>query len=105
MNTQTAILDKVRGIMPTILPEGANLSLFGSRARGDATAESDWDFLLLLDKPKVEEDDYEQYVYPLVDLGWDLGEYFSIKVYASSDWQRRKGTPFYNNVEQDKITL
>ncbi|MBO7489582.1 MAG: nucleotidyltransferase domain-containing protein [Bacteroidales bacterium] len=104
MNT-TDILDKVRSAMPGFIPEGAKLSLFGSRARGDASAESDWDFLLLLDKPKVINDDYEQIVYPLVDLGWSLGEYFSVKVYATNDWQRRKGTPFYKNVEQDQIVL
>ena len=105
MNTQTAILDKVRSLMPAIMPEGAKLSLFGSQARGDATAESDWDFLLLLDKPKVEYEDYGNYAYPLVRLGWDLGHFFSVKMYASSDWQSRKGTPFYINVERDKITL
>ena len=105
MNTQTAILDKVRSTMALVMPEGAKLSLFGSQARGDATPESDWDFLLLLNKSKVEEADYEQYVYPLVDLGWSLGEYFSVKVYSSDDWQLRKGTPFYNNVERDQIRL
>ena len=105
MATSNTIIEQVRQAMPAFMPEGARLSLFGSRARGDATEESDWDFLLVLKKPKVEEEDYMQCVYPLFDMGSDLGEFFSIKVYTVSEWQRRKGTPFYNNVEHDKIDL
>lgn len=105
MNLQGAILDQVRNALPTILPEGAELSFFGSRARGDATKDSDWDFLLVLNKPKVEENDYIQCVYPLYDMGSAFGEYFSIKVNTAGEWERRRGTPFYHIVEHDKIVL
>lgn len=105
MSTDGIILEKVRRAIPGLIPEGAKLSLFGSRARGDASSESDWDFLLLLDKPKIELNDYAVFAYPLVRMGWDMGEFFSVKIYSLSDWQRRKGTPFYKNVEQDQIVL
>ena len=105
MATNSTIIEQVRQAMPTFMPEGAKLSLFGSRARGDATDESDWDFLLLLDKEKVNVEDYGRYAYPLVRMGWDFGEYFSVKVYTTNDWQQRKGTPFYYIVEHDKIDL
>ena len=34
--------------------EGAIIILFGSRARGDASQESDWDFLVLTDRKDTE---------------------------------------------------
>ena len=34
--------------------EGAKVILFGSRARGDASQESDWDFLVLTDQKDTE---------------------------------------------------
>lgn len=43
MNTETAI-QKLRGLEPDLRARGiAHLSLFGSRARGSATRESDFD--------------------------------------------------------------
>ena len=105
MTNREEIISKVRSVADNILPSDVLLVLFGSRARGEATQESDWDFLMLLDKPLVEPDDFKQYAYPLVRLGWDLGEYFSIKLYTHNEWQQRKGTPFYKNVEQDRIMI
>ncbi len=105
MTRQEDIISKVRIKAKAVLPTDVQLVLFGSRARGEAMEESDWDFLMLLNKPMVEPDDYRQYAYPLVRLGWDIGEYFSIKLYTNDEWQRRKGTPFYKNVEQDRIEI
>lgn len=76
MNSQSAILDQVKNALPTFLPEGAGVSLFGSQAFGDATNDSDLDFLLVLNKPKVDENDYKQCVYSLFDMGTVIGEFF-----------------------------
>lgn len=50
----------------------AKAILFGSRARGTEHEGSDWDVLILLDKPKVTLQDYDKYSYPLRELGWDI---------------------------------
>lgn len=50
----------------------AKAILFGSRARGTEHEGSDWDVLILLDKPKVTLQDYDKYSYPLRELGWIL---------------------------------
>ena len=55
MTSSDKILEQVKHTIPTFMPKGAEVSLFGSRARGDASKDSDWDFLLILDKPKVDE--------------------------------------------------
>ena len=79
--------------------------LFGSQARGDVHDESDWDILILLDKEKITSADFDTYAYPLVDLGWQFSEYFSTKLYTFTEWMKRKGTPFFKNVELDAIEL
>ena len=48
--------------------------LLGSRARGTEQEGSDWDILVLLDKPKVTLQDYDKSSYPLRELGWDIDE-------------------------------
>ena len=95
------IVDKAR----SIASPDAKIYLFGSRARGDYRQDSDWDLLVIIDKPSIEEDDYEKYFYPFIDLSWNMGEVINPQLYTSSDWQESSFTPFYNNVEQDKILL
>ena len=55
------------------MPANSSLLLYGSRARGDNRVDSDWDLLILLDKPKLSSQDYD-YGYPFRELGWDIGE-------------------------------
>ena len=105
MTRENEILEQLKLKVKQTLPQGAKLLLFGSRARGDASAESDWDFLLLLVKPELQGDDYNKYVYPIVRTGWNLGEYFSVKTYTTQEWLSRKGTPFYKNVEREGIAV
>lgn len=103
-HTKDKIIDKIKELKETVLPSG-KLILFGSQARHDATVESDWDILLLLDKDKITSSDFDNYAYPFVELGWNLGEYFSMKIYTLSEWMKRKGTPFFKNVEEEGIEL
>ena len=51
---KTDILQSITERLREVLPLGAHAILFGSRARGDARHDSDWDVLILLDKPKIE---------------------------------------------------
>ena len=47
----TSLLKHVQKTIHSVVP-GAEIILYGSRARGDAEPMSDWDFLILLDRPK-----------------------------------------------------
>ncbi|HKJ41431.1 MAG TPA: nucleotidyltransferase domain-containing protein [Sunxiuqinia sp.] len=98
------ILDAIRAKLKTVAPN-AKAILFGSRARGNSTKDSDWDILILLDKDKIETSDYDNIAYPLFELGWQMDEQFSIKLYTFNEWHKRSFTLFYKNVEQEGIIL
>ncbi|MBQ4421125.1 MAG: nucleotidyltransferase domain-containing protein [Bacteroidales bacterium] len=99
------ILSQIKKIIREKLPKDAQVILYGSRARGDYREDSDWDLLILLNKKKLDQNDYDLYVWPLVQFGWDEEEYFSVKMYSTDDWEKRKGLPFYKNVKHEGVTL
>ncbi len=98
------ILNSVKHKLELVAPK-ARVILYGSRARGDDRPGSDWDILIILDKKKVEPGDFDIIAYPLYELGWQLDEHFSVKLYTEAEWQRRIFTPFYKNVEKDGIVI
>ncbi|MBR1543267.1 MAG: nucleotidyltransferase domain-containing protein [Bacteroidaceae bacterium] len=55
------VIEKIKTVARNVLPKGSALYLYGSRARGDFHADSDWDLLLLLDKSKIENEDFNKY--------------------------------------------
>ena len=97
------LFDNICALKRQLLPND-RLYLFGSQARGDFHAESDWDLLLLLNKNKKEETD-EDKVFEFVMMGWEYGKYLSIKIYTENEWERRKFSPFYENVINDRIEI
>jgi len=59
----------------------------------------------LLDRPQKEDADFAAISYPLMELGFRLGQYFSVHTYSQQEWQNMSFLPFYKNVERDKIQL
>lgn len=96
------IIDNIKEVARQVLPKGSLLYLYGSRARGDFHEDSDWDLLLLLDKPKLEHDDFNKYSYPIMERGFDLSQFFSVHAYTKEEWFNGPHSMFYFNVEQDK---
>ena len=73
MNKDTTI-SKIRNIASSAIPNGGKAILYGSHARGDAHKDSDWDILILLDKDKLVQADFDKVSYPFVLLGCEIGE-------------------------------
>ena len=102
---QAEVINNIKDVARETLPLGSHLLLYGSRARGDAHKGSDWDLLILLDKPLLEECDYDNISFPFTLLGWKIGELISPQMYTKQEWQSMSFMPYYKNVEQDKIVL
>ena len=105
LSDRESIIKAIRALGAKVLPEGARLILFGSQARNDAREDSDWDLLILLGDNQLKSDTFGAYAYPFVELGWDYGAYFSPKVYTYTEWNKRKGTPFFHNINKEGVVL
>lgn len=81
----------------------AKVLLFGSRARGDAHPDSDWDVMVLLNDASASKK--WEVSGDLFRLGWDLEKMISPIVYTQSEWEKRNFTPFYKNVMHDGIEI
>lgn len=104
-HSNNAVIKSIQAKAESIMPKDAKVILFGSRARKDAKVDSDWDILVLLNKEHVVEQDHDDFAYPLWELGWQLNQMIHPIIYSMNEWDKRKGSPFYNNVEQEGIVL
>ncbi|HSV77083.1 MAG TPA: nucleotidyltransferase domain-containing protein [Bacteroidales bacterium] len=100
-NADSKILNKIKKIVTEQEPR-AKIYLYGSRSRGMAKNNSDWDLLILLNKDMVSPEDEQKITYPLYDLEFDTGEVISPIIYSEKEWNTKyKITPFYQNVMRE----
>ena len=100
-----SVIEMIKKVAANVLPDNSSLYLYGSRARGDNHKDSDWDLLLLLDKPHLDPDDFERYSYPFVEMGWEIGEDIRPHAYTKNEWFNGPRSYFFYNVENDKKVL
>jgi uncharacterized protein len=100
-------LDQVRAAVQEIEPM-ARIILYGSRARGDAEPDSDWDLLVLVDEPVDHQRTatIRRRLYEL-ELEQEDCPVLSVIVRSEQDWASplSRAMPFHANVEQDGIEL
>lgn len=103
-NSKENIKKLIRQEITSIDP-AAKVILFGSRARGDARKDSDWDILILI-KDTVTTEIEKAFRYKLFDLELETGEVFSTFVYNTDTWNKKhKATPFYKSIQQEGVFL
>ncbi len=89
-----------------ILPQGSRMSLYGSRARGDAKEDSDWDLHILIPgEERVPWSAWDIYAWPFYEIGLKFDEIVNPRVYSFKGWVKRQFLPFHKNVERDSIII
>lgn len=99
------LLTRIKAAVLAVVPE-AEVSLYGSRARGDAHEESDWDILVLL--PDEPTSDLKTTIrHNLNNIEYETGQVITSVYYSKQEWERedRHFIPFRRNVRKEAIRL
>ena len=100
------ILDALKRKAAEILPKGSRMTLYGSRARGDASSDSDWDIHILIPgEEKLPLNMWDKYAWPFSEIGLYLDEEINPRLYSFAGWMKRSFLPFYKNVEKDAVII
>lgn len=105
MTAKKQILNRIIRVINSNAPD-SEVYLYGSRARGDAKKLSDWDLLILLNKPNVSFETETKFMNEFYDLELETGEIFSPLIYSKSDWNSKYNfTPLFENIKNEGIRL
>jgi predicted nucleotidyltransferase len=99
------LLKKIKQTVREVEPN-ADIILYGSRSRGDASEESDWDFLILVEgSVTIARTDCIRH--RLYEIEWESGEVISSIVRNRNEWKSGifKAMPFYHRVSKEGVRV
>ena len=84
MSQKEEILLRIKKEILSVVPD-AKIYLFGSRARGDFHDESDWDILILTNRPvnKNLKERIRDSIYP---IGWKYSSFIQTTIVGKEEW-------------------
>lgn len=102
---QQKVLQRCKEIILEVVPN-AQLILYGSRARGEAMEDSDYDLLVIIDGPinwQLERIIGDK----IYELELETDNVLSLQIISSETWNSRsyKSLPFHQNVIRDGISI
>ena len=100
---QDSIAQQVKATVRQIDPQ-AEVILFGSRARGDARADSDWDFLVLTSLKESTETE-RLFWNALLEVELKERVVITALIHAQHLRPNRKSSPLYRNIEEEGVAL
>ena len=104
-NEQAAVMEYVAGIQERFPDDVLSVTLFGSKARGDASMESDIDLLVLVNEESRE---IRSELWRIAsDVSLEYNVVLSVRVFARSRWAetRRIRLPLYRAIVADGVPL
>ena len=99
------LLAEYKATIAEVAPD-ASIILYGSRARGDAQEDSDYDLLVLVDQqPDIQLE--KAIVNQLVPLEIRTGGVLTVLLYSRSQWDSAlyRAMPFHKNVTREGVLL
>jgi uncharacterized protein len=99
------LLDRIRAAVHEVEP-GARIILYGSRARGEAETDSDWDLLVLVDELATPART-SAVRRRLFELELETDTILSAQVESQGDWDSAlfRAMPFHANVVEEGVEL
>jgi predicted nucleotidyltransferase len=102
---ESVLLNRVKTAVRALVPE-AEIILYGSRARGTARADSDWDFVILLPSPRDKKLEVK-IKNCLYDIELETDTVLTSIIRSKQEWQsaRYAVVPLRQEVESDGIAI
>ena len=105
MSNKEQILQRIIKVVEKNAPD-SEIYLYGSQARGNENKLSDWDLLILLDRPTVSFEVETNFMDEFYELELETGEIFSPLIYSKRNWNSNYSiTPFYENIKKEGIQI
>jgi len=105
MTDKKNVIELIKKLSHSKYPD-SEVYLYGSRARGDAKSDSDWDLLILLDEPNISFELETKIMDDYYELELETGEVIAPLIYSKHDWTTSHTiSSLYQNVERESIKL
>lgn len=99
------IIQSIKRAISTIDPS-AEVHLFGSRARGDAKEDSDWDILVLVDKDVDRIQSQAPYREAILQVMTETDQVISTFIRNKDKWNTlHRMAPLFHEVEREGVLL
>ncbi len=99
------LLQRCKKAIRAVVPD-ADVILYGSRARGDAKDDSDYDLLVLVDR-SADVTVHQQLISSIYPLELETGAVLTLSIYNRDLWNSKlyRAMPFHENVDRDGVCL
>ena len=105
MGKREKILQQIVKVVNENAPD-SEVYLYGSRARGSVKKLSDWDILILLNRPSINHELETKFMDDFYDLELETGEIISPLIYSKKDWNNKYTiTPLFESIKNEGIKL
>lgn len=103
--TSTHWLKKLKAELVEVEPN-VELILYGSRARGTARKDSDWDLLILTENEKITYEMKKKYGMLVYLKELEIGEIVSLQMYNKTEWNKKHYfSPYYKYIQKEGISI